>query len=295
MMTDPEEIINHQIESNKGKNLFLADSEAAFKFIEETVKAIEGIDNVDGDYEKLLVDYATEKAFQEFCRVNQYFSFTKTSKKRLKDIYRELFSNIRAGKSKIDEISVIHYRNLRLWLHANNPYAQEVYEKEEAILTPVACSEYSAEFQIDILGIDVRKLMEPVLDIGSGSGGVLVKHLRKSGLDASGIDRFPNKNSHIEAADWLEYDYGIRKWGTIISNLGFSNHFNHHHLKEGGEFAAYAKKYMDILNSLKVNGSFHYGPGLPFIEKYLDKEKYRVLTHRTGTDDFNTSVVTRLK
>ncbi|MCK7535661.1 MAG: hypothetical protein MZV63_34060 [Marinilabiliales bacterium] len=164
MMTDPEEIINHQIESNKGKNLFLAGSEEALKFIKETVKAIESIDNIDGDYEKLLVDYATEKAFQEFCRVNQYFAFTKTSRKGLKDIYGSYSQISGPANNKIDEISVIHYRNLRLWLQANNPYAQEANEKEDGILTPVACSEYSAEFQIDILGIDVRKL------IGARSG-----------------------------------------------------------------------------------------------------------------------------
>lgn len=294
-MTDPEEIINHQIESNKGKNLFLADSEAAFKFIEETVKAIESIDNIDGDYEKSLVDYATEKAFQEFCRVNQYFSFTKNTRNDLKNIYRQLFSNIRDGSKEIEEISAIHYRNLKSWLQVNNPFAQDVYGKEEKILTPVACSEYSADFQIGVLRLKLKKILEPVLDIGSGSDGALVKHLRASGIEANGIDRFPNDNSNIEVADWLDYGYGIQKWGTITSNLGFSNHFNHYHLRESGEFAVYAKRYMDILYSLKIKGSFHYGPGLPFIEKYLDKEKFRIAIHRIGTLNFNTSVVTRLK
>jgi hypothetical protein len=295
MMTDPEEIINHQIESNKGKNLFLVDSEAAFKFIEETVKAIEGIDNINGDYEKLLVDYASEKAFQEFCRVNQYFSFAKNTRNELKDIYRELFSNIRAGSTGIDEISKIHYRNLKSWLQKNNPFAGDVYSKEEKILTPVACSEYSADFQIRVLRLDLGNILVPVLDIGSGIDGALVRHLSLSGIEAHGIDRFHNKNPDIEVADWLDYDYGMQKWGTITSNLGFSNHFNHHHLREDGEFSAYAKKYMDILNSLKIGGSFHYGPGLPFIEKYLDKEKFVISIHRIGKLNFNTSVVTRLK
>jgi hypothetical protein len=70
--------------------------------------------------------------------------------------------------------------------------------------------------------------------------------------------------------------------GTITSNLGFSNHFNHHHLRKDGHFIEYAKTFMDILNSLKIGGSFYYAPDLPFIEKYLDRVKYRIKTHNIG-------------
>lgn len=63
----------------------------------------------------------------------------------------------------------------------------------------------------------------------------------------------------------------MKKWGTIVSNLGFSNHFNHHNLREDGNFIKYAKTYMNILYSLKPGECFHYAPDLPFIEKYLDE------------------------
>ena len=78
------------------------------------------------------------------------------------------------------------------------------------------------------------------------------------------------------ATDWLEYDYGEEKWGTIISNLSFSNHFNHHNLRENGNYIEYGKTYMNILYSLKIDGSFHYAPDLPFIEKYLDGNQFEL-------------------
>ncbi|HBK32433.1 MAG TPA: class I SAM-dependent methyltransferase, partial [Porphyromonadaceae bacterium] len=143
-------------------------------------------------------------------------------------------------------------------------------QKEDITVQPVVCCEYSADIQKHILHLQLEELPEPILDVGSGKHGNLVKSLRAAGLIVYGIDRFSDC-SWVEKADWLTYDYGMEKWGTIISNLGFSNHFLHHHLREDGNFIGYAKKYMEILNSLKLHGRMYYAPELPFIEQYLDK------------------------
>jgi hypothetical protein len=65
-------------------------------------------------------------------------------------------------------------------------------------------------------------------------------------------------------------------------------------LREDGDYANYAKKYMDILKSLKSGGSFHYAPNLPFIEIYLDKNQYMVRTYDIGDFDYQACVITKL-
>jgi len=116
--------------------------------------------------------------------------------------------------------------------------------------------------------------MQPILDIGCGTNGHLVNYFIDQGLEVYGIDRFKFTTTNLKTADWLEYEYGKDKWGTIISNIGFSNHFYHHNLREDGNYIGYGKNYVSIMNSLKVDGCFHYAPDLPFIEKYLDKNQF---------------------
>ena len=118
-------------------------------------------------------------------------------------------------------------------------------------------------------------------------------YLKDLGLDIIGIDRFASECHYCFKTDWLEYNYGISRWGSIISNMSFSNHFVHHHHREDGNFIAYARKYMEILNSLKPGGSFFYAPSLPFIEKYLDLNTFSV-RKRIAKDNIAVSLVKRL-
>ena len=84
------------------------------------------------------------------------------------------------------------------------------------------------------------------------------------------MDRNLEKTSNfLFQINWLESTFPSNTWGTVISHMAFSNHFTHHHLKTDGKFEAYARKYMEILNALKVGGSFIYTPGLSFIEELL--------------------------
>jgi hypothetical protein len=285
--------IDKQFDSNQGRNLFL-DNENTFKFLKEIIIDIDNIGEIDSDEENVLIDYATDKALQEFCRVNQYYSFDNEARNSLKEIYVKLFSSVRSRSNSIDEIAKTHYQNLRHLLQETNPFAESFYSSNDKIIQPVACSEYSSAIQIDILQIDISNLMEPILDIGCGKKGYLVNYLRETGLEAYGIDRFSNNSKYFTNADWLEFEYGSMKWGTILSNLGFSNHFLHHHFRNDGNFIGYAKKYISILNSLKTGGCFHYAPDIPFIEMYLDKNKYRVSTINIGVSETKATIVKRL-
>jgi len=77
--------------------------------------------------------------------------------------------------------------------------------------------------------------------------------------------------------------------------LDFQIIFQHHHLRSDGNFIGYAKKYMDILSSLKIGGNFHYAPDLPFVEQYLDNDKYQVTKHSIGNYEFKSTKIKRLK
>jgi len=52
---------------------------------------------------------------------------------------------------------------------------------------------------------------------------------------------------------------------------------------------------MDILNALKVGGNFHYAPDLPFIEQYLDKDKYQLTKRSIGNYNLCSTKIIRMK
>ncbi len=286
--------IDKQIASNRGKNLFHDGAPASNEFMELLVHNLKKINNLSVEQEQELIEYTANQVLQEFCRINQYYSFGAAERKALRDIYAMLFSNIRTSSSSLVALSETHFKNLRNFLYKTNPFAGKIYPQLNEALEPVACSEYTAELQMKILSLNINEIMEPVLDIGCGRNGNLVKYLRDKGIEAYGFDRLPDELPHLTTAGWLEFDYGDSKWGTIISNLGFSNHFHNHHLREDGDFLRYAEKYMEILRSLKPGGRFHCAPDLPFIESYLNKELYQSLDQPFGREGFKSKIIKRL-
>lgn len=294
-MDDLKDYIDQQINHNRSKNLFHPDLSGITSFSEETIKNIQKLEGLESGQVEMLIDYTTEKALREFCRINQYLAFGEKDRNDLRTIYQKLYKLICDKEQQIEDVAKNHYDNLRQWLENTNPFTQQMYPQKEAVLTPAVCSEYDAGLQLEILQIDSNRLLQPVLDIGCGRRGNLVSYLRNEGIEAYGIDRFTDDIAYIENVDWLEYDYGTDKWGTIISNLGFSNHFVHNHLRKDGNFIGYAKKYMDILRSLKVGGCFHYAPGLPFIEGYLDSKTYSVKKYRIDDLETGGTIIQRLE
>jgi hypothetical protein len=287
--------IDNQFEFNKSKNLFYNGIINSLRFAPDTIDAIEQIDKIDLVSENLLIDNLTNRVLQEFCDINQYYTFDGRSKKALRDIYVELFSNIKNHKIPIDSIAEKHYESLIKWLQETNPFAEKIYKSKGEIVEPVACSEYSPEMQLKILQIIIKQIKEPVLDIGCGKKANLVMYLRQNGIEAYGFDRFVIENSFLTNSDWFEYEFNKNKWGTIISNLGFSNHFVHHHFRDDSSFIDYAKQYMNILNSLKIGGSFYYAPDLPFVEQYLDENKFQLTKQNVGNYTYKSISVKRIK
>jgi hypothetical protein len=294
-MKELKEYIDLQIESNRSKNLFHKEINETMKFTKSTLNAILNLEKITPSNLNLLIDYTTEKVLQEFCRVNQYFSFQEKEKSSLKIIYWNLYQSLVEKRNPIDIISQTHYENLKHWIEKTNPFSREIYQEKESVIESVVCSEYSSFLQKDILHLNNTHLLEPILDIGCGKAGNLVKNLRENEFEAYGIERFTSDSPYIKKEDWLGFNYGIEKWGTIVSNLGFSNHFIHNHLREDGSFIEYANKYMEILKSLKIGGSFHYAPDLPFIEKYLDEKSFLITKYNIENLSFKTTIIKRLK
>jgi len=152
----------------------------------------------------------------------------------------------------------------------------------------VICEEYKAYTQLKILGIELKDIDGPVPDIGCGEHGNLVRFLRTKKFICVGVDRVVEEEKFLRKADWLKIKLGEEKWGTIISHMAFTNHFNYQHKYAYGIPEDYAKTYMHILKALKVGGSFYYAPGVDFIESLLDTNQYQIW--RTPIRDNITSV-----
>lgn len=294
-MKNFQDSIDKQFDFNQGRNLFYKGILASLRFSPETLKSIKHISEIDQASESVLIDYLTDRAIQAFCKMNQYYAFDNRSRVSLRDIYTHLFARLKKQNSSVEAIAQTHYRHLIEWITTTNPFAEKIYDSQGEVVEPVACSEYSADLQMRILQIDIAQMQQPVLDMGCGEQGNLVMFLREKGIEAYGFDRFACDNPFLSHFDWFDYPFEKDTWGTITSNLGFSNHFHHHHYRTDGNYIAYARKYMDILNALKVGGCFHYAPDLPFVEQYLDKDKYQLTRHRIGNYDFESSVIRRLK
>lgn len=116
----------------------------------------------------------------------------------------------------------------------------------------------------------------------------------KKGFEVFGIDREVIPAQTIFNESWLEFDYGVSSWGTIISHLGFTNHFRHHHVKISGGHLQYANTFLRILHALKIGGSFYYAPDLPFIEAFLNPLQFSVTKNLITGTPFYSSCIKRL-
>jgi hypothetical protein len=240
--------------------------------------------NLDDEKIEYISNFMTNKCIKIFLYNNQYLYFEENYELVIKDIYINLLKTIKSlvcksklTSEKLQEIIHDHHINLKKFLIETNRNEMLNIDKYEKNIKPTVCSEYSAIFQLNILGIDLNNISEPILDIGCGTNGNLVKYLREIGLDAYGIERDVDiETEFIEKVNWLEYKVEKNKWGTIISNMAFSNHFFHNHINKNPIEVEYFNKFKEILEGLKKSGTFVYAPGLEFIEEIFEDE-YKIV------------------
>lgn len=283
-----QQFIEKQLQFNSRKNVFYSGEGNKLALLNETFELIEKLKQNPFPEKEKIIDFTVDRALTEFYKINQYYRFNEKDKEKLKQIYRQFFAEILNYnmQNEINEIADKHYNQLQDWLAQSNPFALKIYPENLSVVDEVVCAEYSAELQMELLGLDISELKEPLLDVGCGAKARLVSFLVEAGIDAYGIDRNLNTDDQVSNADWMDFNFVPNQWGAVISNLGFSNHFRHHHLRNDGDFIDYAKKYMEILQSLKLGGAFFYAPDLPFIETYLDQEKYEITRKEIPTTDY---------
>jgi hypothetical protein len=216
---------------------------------------------------------------------NQFIHIDTEEEARLVAIYRaylQRMGDILAAaddaetvRRKLEALIAAHFKDLskNLERFADRP-AGEI--EKSTFFHRVVCREYTPEFQLEIMGIEPADLVPPVLDLGCGKTGRLVAYLNAKGVRTMGVDRLVDESPQLAVGDWLTFPLEAEQWGTVLSHMGFSNHFVFQHLYKLGDPQPYARQYMRILSSLLAGGSFYYTPGLPFIEDLLPRDRYRV-------------------
>jgi hypothetical protein len=277
-------------------------------FLERNADALHALQGGGAGARNALADDATRVCTESILAIDQFAELDADVITNLRDLYADFVDSLLAFPSA--DAAQIALPNL---IETHRRRMATILGGVDGLLPPpsvarreaVTCAEYSSTLQAEILGLEEDEVRGPALDIGCGRHARLVRLLRSRGITAYGIERF-NLSSEaiadglaadsIVATDWNSYVFRPATWGTVLSHLAFSNHFVRHAVRAEGRDIAYAKKYREILESLVVGGTFRYAPSLPFIEKHLDRAKYRVRIRAIGPKDFpfTATVVRRL-
>lgn len=239
---------------------------------------------------KELSEYCLKLFEKQFYDANQYIYFSSETKCKIIKLFEELVEDI--SVNDIEYLEQRYLNRLTELIATSNPLIYSINPSYQEKVTTFVCSEYSAEFLLELFNLNNDNIIEPVLDIGCGGNGNLVSYLSSVGYEAYGIDR-TSKNPKVIEVDFLEYDYGVSRWGLIASNLAFSSHFLHYYLNGDEKSYEFAEVFMKILESLKIGGRFIYAPSLNFIEELLPKDLYVVRRERVY-DDFSRTEIIKL-
>jgi hypothetical protein len=218
---------------------------------------------------------------------NQFVNFTADYDELLTAEYVDFMRQIHAALQKSNTLTrletrmvavlKVHHERLRLIMASYCVTYQNNNLNENPLLRTVPCEEYSAAFQLSIMGIELHELIEPVLDIGCGTRGTLVNYLRGQGVAAYGVDRLAPELPFFFRNDWFEFDYSSRPWGSILAHQSLSTHFIYSYLHQPVSIEKFASLVMNILASLKTGLFLGYAPGLPFFESQVEKmRKFKV-------------------
>jgi hypothetical protein len=109
---------------------------------------------------------------------------------------------------------------------------------------------------------ELRKFMTaPLLDLGCGADADLVRHLRRCGIEAYGVDRWiPESSEYLYSASRFDYPIEDIRAGLIVSHLAFSSHLIYQQTTGGPEVERYLQGYRRILTALPPGGALVYAP-----------------------------------
>jgi hypothetical protein len=281
-MPSIESSIQQQLDINKLKNLLFENATQIMNIDSIFLAALEEYLNYDvskkaEDVSSELVSFTTNEFVKRLYSINPYLRVSKVQIENLKQIYRETWQMMKKTKSIKETLNEFHYPQLSQWLATLYPEKFRDVLKLSSSVGNVTYGEYSAELQVELLGIDIAHVKQPILDIGCGGQANLVTYFRSRGIEAYGIDRHLEiRKPYLDQVDWFDYHFEPDQWGTIVAHMSFTNHLNYAYLNDISQLEHYLLKMKEILESLFISGSFHYAPSLPFIEDKLSTEIYRV-------------------
>jgi hypothetical protein len=295
-----ENSIQQQLETNRSKNLLYENVEQIMEIDPAFLAALEELldatpaKNQPENISSEVVSFAAQALLKRLYAVNQYLSIGDRQVEELKEIYRQTWLTMLSTGNVRSVLRQVHYPALSRWLADLYPTEFRKHLRAAPQVGHVVYEEYSAKLQIELLQIDVAGLKQPVLDIGCGSLANLVRHLRALGIQACGFDRqLEIREPYLEQSDWFEYPFEAGKWGSIVSNMAFTNHLNYAYRHDVSQLELYLLKMKEILEALAAGGSFYYAPSLPFVEERLAPERYKVEREQPASQLF-VSIVTRI-
>jgi hypothetical protein len=277
-----ENVLEGQITLNKGKNLLyerlgeVIEIDPTFLAVLEELLGKERDDLTEPALEN-AVSFAAEALIKRLYSVNQFLQVDDRNRRKLMKIYRRTWNKIIETKNIHATLKAYHYPALTRWISGLYPHVFVERLKLSPAIGKVVCEEYSPGFQIELLRINLQTCKPPLLDIGCGSTAGLVRTLRKLQIDAYGFDRrIEQEAAFLQQRDWFSYCFEPGVWGTILSNMAFTNHFQYVYAYDRSKFGQYTQKYHEIIESLMIGGSFHYAPSVPWIEQQLNPDQYQV-------------------
>ena len=291
-MAELVDVVDQQFQQSLFKNLFCT-VESQIHFNVNTKKALQLLneqksDKFTNEDVDVLLQNIINRFIWTFYRTDPYINFNAEDKLIIPQIYLLMLRDV--SKFQIEEVEKRHYERICWFIRKTNPGIYQINCNPDRYAKHFTSAEYSSAFQMELLGIDRHHLKEPILDIGCGEHGYLVNYLREQGLEAFGIDRLQIDKNYFFNGNWLEFEYGNHRWGTIISNLSFSSHFLHHFSQKDGLDISYAKVYMEILKSLVTGGTWIYAPSVTYIENLLPDNKYLVSQSPIDTGSYKTVI-----
>ncbi len=273
----------------KSFHLFMVKEETEIKIPSEIIQYVyRNRDQIlslirKNESQQTVIDQLADESLALIYQHNQFIEFDHEHTQQMRNLSISFVDDLEKLLKQRQPFDIFKFRFEKLLRHYLNKFKIQIsnilkFDDDVKSRLPenIVCEEYSPEFQLNILGIDINELEPPILDLGCGRSGNLVRHLNQKGLKAIGIDRTVSASEYLIQSDWTDFQLEPDFWGTIISHMGFSNHFVHHHLSNYGSPEKYADRYMQILKSLKLYGTFYYSPGLPHIESYLPAKRYLI-------------------
>ncbi len=285
--------IESQITANRHLNLFFDHLDQVLSVTDTFRTRILDLKKQDSVDIEQLIEQTARQSIQAIYQINQYIDIPEQDMDELKQIYRITWDEI--DTHNFDAIMRAHHYRLADWLARFYPDAFIKALKQQPQVGAVLNKSYSAEFQLQVLNIDVETLQAPVLDIGCGPEGNLVRELVENGIDAIGIDRIINSpETYLIESNWFDFDLRQKSWGTVISNMGFSNHLVYCLRNEPERVSAYLLRYREILDSLKPCGEFIYAPSIPVVEERLDSRSWQVVRNEVTPGIWVTRIIRRV-